>query len=56
MWLALWLAGAVAAFVGACLGPSGLLGVSFICVLVFLESLYTDEITGEEGQPWDTGC
>lgn len=56
LWLALWLAGAVACFIGACLGPSGLLLACFICVLVFLESLYTDEITGDEGQPWDTGC
>lgn len=56
LWLAFWLAGAVACFIGACLGPPGLLLACFICVLVFLESLYTDEITGEEGQPWDTGC
>lgn len=48
-WLALWGGGAVACFIGACKGPSGLLLASFICVLVLLESIYTPEITGKEG-------
>lgn len=48
VWLAFWLAGAIACFIGACLGPSGLLVACFICVLVFLESLFTDEIMGRE--------
>lgn len=42
LWLAFWLAGAVASFIGACLGPTGLIGACFICVLVLLESLYAD--------------
>lgn len=48
LWLALWLAGAVACFIGACLGSPGLLLASFICILVFLESLFTEEIMGRE--------